>query len=444
VSLIGFVCLAAAVAAWILRPALLPAVLAVAALLPDTAAVRFGENAVSCCSVVAVVVAARLGWLLTRPRVRQRLREALRPVDRVLLAALAGYAVLITALGPAVFAGTPVTSPRNGLDLAGGGAVPLAYSVSNAAQLVYLLLGLAVAVYLVAEPRTDARILGLTFGGAAVLAVLSWALGPSWPHGVLDTMPFSYVNGQGRVRGTFAEPSILGVALAGGIAWFGARALRFRGATRWRAVAALAVSVVAAVLNRSGTLLVALGGIALLAVVVLVVRMLRRRPAARPAVLAGLAVVAAAAVLALTPPGAAVVDVLTGGKLHTESFSHRSSADLAALRVLTDTAGLGAGLGSDRASGLLTTELACLGVIGTLALFGLIARAAVGGLRRDLLAAPAWALVAVTIAQITAVPDASLPFLWLALGTTLAVRAARAAPRRGTRAARRAPSRVPE
>jgi hypothetical protein len=444
VSLLGFVCLAAAVAAWILRPALLPAVLALAALLPDTAAVRFGDNAVSCCSVVAVVVAARLAWLLTRPRVRQRLREVLRPVDRVLLVVVAGYAVLITAVGPALFAGTPVTSPRNGLDVAGGGAVPLTYSVSNAAQLVYLLLGLAVAVYLVAEPRIDARILGLTFGGAAALAVLSWALGPLWPHGLLDTMPFSYVNGQGRVRGTFAEPSILGVALAGGIAWFGARTLRGTGAARWRAAAGLAVCGVAALLNRSGTLLVALGAVALLAVVVLVVRALRRRPAARPAILVGLAVAVVAAVLALTPPGAAVVDLATGGKLHTESFSHRSAADLAALRVLADTAGLGAGLGSVRASGLLTTELACLGVIGALALFGLLARAAVGGLRRDVLAAPAWALVAVTVAQITAVPDASLPFLWLCLGAVLATRTTRAVPRRGTRVARRAPSRVPE
>jgi hypothetical protein len=151
------------------------------------------------------------------------------------------------------------------------------------------------------------------------------------------------------------------------------------------------------------------------------------------------AVIGATGALALGLTQLPLLYDLTVGSVERKasSFSYlaRGAANERSWQIFLETAGLGVGLGSHRPSSLFFLVLSCLGLVGTVLLAVLIAVA----LRRAARTEPAagWALLGVVVSGVIAVPDLSMPVIWV--GVAVCVGSGFDTPLRGyssTRAAR--------
>ncbi|MFP5236274.1 MAG: hypothetical protein ACLGSD_10250 [Acidobacteriota bacterium] len=95
------------------------------------------------------------------------------------------------------------------------------------------------------------------------------------------------------------------------------------------------------------------------------------------------------------------------------SAAVRLVADLYALRVAYDTYGIGAGLGSTRASSLIATTLGTIGVVGLVALVVLVTRLFQNELGEYFWLK--WAAAGLLLNMAFGVPDLALPLLWVPL-----------------------------
>jgi hypothetical protein len=155
---------------------------------------------------------------------------------------------------------------------------------------------------------------------------------------------------------------------------------------------------------------------------VIAVRRIWRRAGAAGKGLSYYAVAAICAAIVLVWQGRAVIDALFGAlpaKLATESFVNRLASDAAGIRILLQTLGLGAGLGSNRSSSLATTLLSCVGIIGSAAFAVLVVQAIRSSLREPETRLAGWGLISLLVAQMVAQPDLSTPLLWFLLGVCL-------------------------
>ena len=129
-------------------------------------------------------------------------------------------------------------------------------------------------------------------------------------------------------------------------------------------------------------------------------------------------ILAIVVVLAIVPVFREVLIVSTLQKGDSLSFAVRLSLDAYSLKVLSDTYGLGAGLGSYRPSSLGAALLGNMGIIGAYLFFAFIIK-----LFSQLLSASrrfgdtsfvmvAWMLCGLLIAQGLSLPDLSWPPLW--------------------------------
>ncbi|QBJ95982.1 hypothetical protein ERC79_08345 [Rhodococcus sp. ABRD24] len=334
----------------------------------------------------------------------------------------ATYSLLITAVGPWLFRGSPVFAARGGIDNqlgADGSSTELNYTISNAAQAVYLVLGIIIVAYFVRLNHVNPRIFELAIGIGLALAAARYALGSAWPADIFDNMPNIHYDVYGsRLRGTFAEPSVFGVFLGASVAYLVSALTRSRGAMTWAYIAALALALLEYVLSYSGTAFISLAVVGVIAVIAFAVR-----ARATTGKLAGPVFVAACAIPVLVAVAwPALVDVTTGltsQKLESESFFYRSQGDIESLRLFVDTIGLGLGLGSNRPSSLIVMMLSCVGVVGTVAFGVVLSRAIRGGLRMPAQRASVWALVATVVGQVAAKPDLAMPVMWLLLAICL-------------------------
>ena len=413
---------ALAVVAWGLwKPHRYATALALGGATPAGAALVAGSTAVPTFYFVALGALLLLAvQLVHRSHQRRRLEEAATPGMTPLLL-LALWAVVVTVAAPLLF---------DGMTVYASGGVPNELRAgqltsSNQAQLVYLVLSVAVVQLLARGAGARVEVVGLAAGATVLLsawAVLGRELGVPFPFGFFDNSPaFAYIDGAPggavRYRGIFSEPAGLAVACLVAVAYCTARLPHVRGARRVGVLVLLAVAAVLGAASTSTTFVVAAAALVMLAVVVWLVEVvLARRALTLPGV-AG----AAAAVAALPFVLPLVVQVLAdqvGAKVGTSSFRDRSGADSDSYRILFDTFGFGVGLGSNRPSSFLAGMLSTVGLIGTVlfAAVVLVLLARTWTLRDQ--RPVVWALLAALITKLVSGPDLNdtSGLLWLCLG----------------------------
>jgi hypothetical protein len=380
---------------------------------------------------------------LARPRrdgeSRRRFASDLAGVALVVWAAVIGIA------GPRIFSGLRVFDPALGVDSQVGNMSVLEPSLGNVAQLGYLTLGVAMLLVSGRLLPVDSRVLGSALWVALVLGALRMVAEPWWPHALLQNMPgYSYATPE-RLSGTFYEPSVLGLYLVAAACYFGVRLIRGPGRTRVAAICALGLVAVEFVANASGTALLGLVIVAGAGAVVLLARQLRAPRAGGPgARVQPWAVVLGTGALALGLTQLPALYDLTIGQAERKasSFSYlaRGLANERSWQLFLETAGLGVGLGSHRPSSLFFLVLSCLGALGTVLLVVLVVQALVAASRTPGGAAPGWALAGVLVSGVIAVPDLSMPVIWIGLAACLA---ATPSPGAAAELLQRAPAQVP-
>ncbi len=227
---VGGVALLLAVAGLVLRrPALCASALGFGAGVPATAGVSIGPVALSAFVVVALLLA-----VAPAPRSGAPVQD----VGVSLLIAFSCWALLVTAIGPWAFAGVPVLTPGKGVDDQVHAPSSLAYAIGNAAQVTYLLAGLAAARHLWRTGNRSARLSVAAWTGSALSAArgLLKAAGADVTAPFFDTLDISYsAPGDDRLRGIFSEPSELAAFSLAVVAYAAVRTARAEDARvrRW-------------------------------------------------------------------------------------------------------------------------------------------------------------------------------------------------------------------
>lgn len=408
-SLVGAFFLFLGIVSWTRSRTAFIVVLSASAPLITTAAVTVGGSSVPPfhllaipATVSALVTVAREGLVSPGPR---------------LLAGFAVWAMVVTAYSPALFAGLPVLEPRGGIDNAVQAPVALMYTVSMAAQVVYLMLGVGVVLFLSQSRQLQPGVLtpGVVLGTLASAATV-WEPVDRWVGPLFRDYASAQFNPfEVRHSGVFAEPSYLAAFSFAALLYCAHRALA---STGWRRAGLVAVAVAALVngfLTQSGTFAAAtaLAGVALL--VGGTVRLLRHGLPTW----AALTLIVGALVLALeNRPLLALFD-LVNEKLLTDSFGNRTESNVFSLDLLLDTWGLGAGLGANRPSSFALLLLSNVGIIG-FALYAALAVRAVRSAAAVIVWRPVATIVcALLLAKVLAEPALSTPLLWFGLGVCL-------------------------
>lgn len=419
-TLLGGLALVWAVAGIALRrPGLCAVALGFGAGVPASAGVVLGPVAIS----VFVVVAATVGCS-PAPRRGARLQDTAVS----LLVAFGVVALVVTAVAPWVFAGTPVLEPGKGVDLQVHAPASLTFTIGNAAQCVYLVTAVTAARFLWRTGTAPIALLVAAWTGTVLSAVRGAlrALALDRTAWLFDTLGGTY-SGEGdtRLRGVFAEPSELAAFSLAVVAFAAVRTVgRADGGHRTADRVLLVVAGGDLLASASGTAVVAGCLTAAALVAVFLVRFVRSGGVHVAPV--ALAAVTAAFVAVAAGPDALVPAVdIVADKMTSQSLDARSAADAIGMTVLTDTSGFGAGLGSNRSSSFVVTLLSTTGIAGTglflAALLGLLWRSA-----RTAGAAPAAAgLFGLLVAKTVSAPDLSTPLLWVLIATCVQLGAAR-------------------
>jgi hypothetical protein len=413
---------------------------------PVGAALAFGDTAVPTFYFVALGAAAGLALgLLSRTRRFQTL-DAPRIPGVAALVFLTLWAVLITLAAPLLFDGMSVLSPGGAEGRLSAGVV----TPSNVAQIIYLVLGVCVVVFLARSPRTVPQIIGTAAGLATVLsfwAYLHSTFGAPYPIGFFDNSPaFVFIETAPgdvqRFRGIFSEPAGLATSSLVTAAYMLSRAPQVRALRRLGVLLVAAIALFLGAISTSATFFVAGLALLLLSAVVFLSKFVLRRGPLNPLSVT----VACAAVIAslwLLPILATAIDEVVSEKVASSSFSERSGANTLSYELLFRTFGLGVGLGSHRPSSFLAALLSTIGIVGTV-LFAI----AVGTLIREGYAVRAfrpvvWALTALLITKFVSGPDLAdtSGILWMSLGVLAHAAVAR---RTGARAAASAATSRPD
>jgi hypothetical protein len=389
--------------------------LAVSCGLATTVAAQVAGNGVPLFYAVGLGAAA---LLLTIPG------RATPPFAWLLVFAL--WTIMITAIGPAIFEGVGVLTARSGIDRSVQAPEPLRYSISNCAQVLYLLIGIAAATYLARHPKTRVSLPAWAFGAGVLLSFLRLVAirtGLPWPEGFFDNSPnFRYIEasatGAQRFRGIFPEPSGLAGFSIVAVTYFATTARRYPGAFRWFSCGAILMSLVNLAASTATTAIVGGCAVAIVLAAWWVVRFVGGRVTLHPGAAVAICVGIGAGAFFLFGAGvlASAAEDVTD-KLDSWSFLARSGADLYSLGLVLNTGGIGVGLGSNRPSSLWPMLLSSVGLIGT-ALFITAVAVVVKRAWPAVEARPAiYALAAFLLVKSIVGSDLNSPaILWLLLG----------------------------
>jgi hypothetical protein len=331
---------------------------------------------------------------------------------------LIGFAVLGTVSAfvlPVVFAGMPVYDPSLGIDAGMVFRPPLELGLGNFAQAGYLGIQ-ALVVWAAACSPSSLSVSRRAYTGAFYLLVavisiqlICKELRVSFPYSVLQNNPGYYMEDTAidlRLPGTFAEPSMAGVALSMFFAGFLAQFLCGKGKILRVLVAAAAVGIVAS----SGSLIAV--GITTLALLTFPPKKESGTPPASvgPRRMAMIAVIAVAA--AISPLRTTLMSQ-TVDKEYSNSFVKRAAADIYAVDLAASTNWVGVGLGSNRPSSLITALLSNLGVVGCIGFFLMFVRLLSNATGDS--AWIRWSGVAIVVDMAIGVPDVTSSILWIVM-----------------------------
>jgi hypothetical protein len=332
---------------------------------------------------------------------------------------------------PHVFAGTLVSVPRAGGDEE---FAPLQWSLSNFAQAGYLTLNVGTIMYALHVVRTrhqTEQLMKALYG--AVFIVVSIGFGQflaaqggwDFPYETFNNNPgYSQgidqdVGSVRRVNSTFTEPSNAGSYLAAITCGMLASFLAGRRGIGWF-LALLGVTTTL-FLTTSTTGFAALSiGVCVLLVYFNPFREAkgRRKSSALGWVVILVVFGVVGSVLLLTPDLLQAVLTTTVEKGESYSLWVRLANEVHSMQIVLETYGLGVGLGSNRSSGLLPTILSTVGIIGTALFTRLlyqISKSFPGRTARNSLQMGFWALLAMIISEVVAVPDVNRSALWALL-----------------------------
>ncbi len=409
-TVIGIAFVSLALYCFFQRPSWLFGVLIVASLFEASSAFNGGGRGVQPYYVVALLVVLRA--FLDRKR-RFDGAPSFNGRSALLVFALIGVGSALVL--PVVFAGVPVYSPSLGLEEGFALRPPLSLSQSNFAQAAYLLLQVLVvwaAAALSPFSRSTRKFYVFTFYllvSVIFLQLSCRGLGLQFPYKMLQNNPGYYmedISTDLRPPGTFAEPSMAGLALTMFLVGFLSEYLAGEG-SRWRVLVALAA--VGVVSSSSSVIATVIVGAAMF-----VVSGKNGIGSSRPRHQLSkiLFIVIVAVALGLSPLKDTLISQ-TVGKGDTDSFAKRLTADVYALDLAASTHWIGVGLGSNRPSSLLASLLSNLGALGSACffiLFILLLSNAKGNARWV-----RWSAAAVIADMIIGVPDITTVSLWVVM-----------------------------
>jgi hypothetical protein len=398
--------------------------LLVASIFQAASAVDVAERGIQPCYLIE-------GFIIVRAILNQLLPKAIPPAmpnSRWLLA-FAGISTASALLLPVVFAGMPVYAPKVGIDEGFLNRPPLSLGLNNAAQGGFLIWHI-VAAYAIrwlpfSSSKTRKALLAAFY--LVVFFVFSQSLchfaGITYPDSLTRNNPGYQISdltlevSGARNPGSFSEPSFAGAFLVFFCIGFIADYLEEEGSALRVVVALLASSVVAS----SGSLFTIL-----IFVLALLIRntpfrfpwFVNVRRFKRVAWILLILVTPLTLVLVVSPAYRETLASSTVFKGDTGSFQFRTASDLYALQLLLRTYGLGVGMGSNRASSLLTSMLSNIGVAGCFAFAIFISR-----LFNDIKRAPwiVWAFWALLLNMVIDIPDVTFPTLWVVIMLALSL-----------------------
>lgn len=394
--------------------------LAFAAVTPTGAALVMGGLAVPTFYVVAMGATVAL-------IARELMREpsdlgATQPTTPGLTALIALWVLgfLLTLVSPLLFDGMTVYSaPAIEQHLAAG-----VVTESNIAQILYLGLSVAVVAYLAKAPWAGPQTVGIALAGSVLLSLWAWSdqFGVPFPPLVFDNSPtFTYLEafpgGAPRERGIFSEAAGLGSSCLAAMAYATSRIWSTRGVARWLNVGLLVISTFLGFVSTSTTFYIAAAALVGLGLVVPPLSAVVERRGLPVAAVLGVFGCVLIAVWAV-PWIVTQLNLIVSDKVTSFSYEDRSGADDASTRIFFDTFGLGVGLGANRGSSFLFTQLSSLGVFGVfllgLGIWQLVSKNWVHREVRPII----WTVAALLIFKVIAGPDLAdtTGLLWLCFG----------------------------
>lgn len=330
--------------------------------------------------------------------------------------------VVATVACPIIFAGTPVYAVKEGID--SPLRPPLEIGLNNAAEGGFLVIHV-MALYAILLVRTSLRSLNKAFM-VAFFFLLLFIFGQSlsnithipFPDSIIRNNPGYGLAGTDRMTfglrspGSFSEPSFCGAMVAFYFGCFLAQYFSGKGPL-WRVLA----SMVAAALVLSSGALAAMAliwlGLCLQHFPFRFPWYLKVRPLVRIVLIASFVAVPVVLTLAASPVVRELALGLTVNKGETASFANRTNADLDALRMLLQTAGLGLGLGSTRGSSLIPTMLSNIGLMGVIsfAMFYIGLLSAIAKEYRWYI----WGALGMMLSMCIDISEITVPILWMSI-----------------------------
>lgn len=412
VSAVGGVFAVLGLFTWLFRPQAFILVLAASGAFFSTAAITVAGNSVPPFYFLAVLatLSAAASWLRGH-----RVRHPAVPILAVFLV----WSAVITAAGPAIFAGISILDPRGGIDSQVLEPGSLTYTPSMAAQVVYLALGIGVAFFLAQSRDVGPSFLSQTFFWGSVTSVLALVPGLREP---VDQLFRNYASAgynvyEQRHAGIYVEPSLLAMFSIAAVAYGIYRLPRARGGEKIVIYLTVLASLINISLSASGT--AALSIVVLIAVAFVGYSYGFLIRGARLPVAGVLVMPFFFATLLLPNPITNAIFDIIEGKSGSQSFRARTASDLFSLDLTFKTYGLGVGVGANRPSSFATMLVSSVGIVG----FVLFVVAIVLVMRRAAARAD-WvpvvvALFALMVAKVIAEPALSTPVMWLAIGGCL-------------------------
>lgn len=390
-------------------------------------------------AVVVVILLFALAGLLIEHRVRLPKTLGLFCFLLILFTIVAALGALVL---PHLFSGIGVYSPRAGIDDQYHNLTALSPSLSNLAQVLYLVLNVLLVLYAVMRVhngRSIARwVSAIHWSSALAVTIGYYQLVAYYAH---LPVPYSFLYSAGgraqgfaemasemkRVNSTFTEPSALAAFLVSYVTFVSVLWLQGR-----REKYPLLLGVAAALLAVLSTSSTAYVGLALLIIGLflryglapLIVQAKMHRKALVLFVSVFLCVGIMAVVIGSIRGGDTALlseTIYKGGSL---SYVHRTASDINAIVLLKTTFGLGVGLGSDRPSSFAALLLSNTGVIGGVLFFGFIwalyktAGRVSWSLGQNsqlgtVLVAAVWSLIIQIVLMCVSQPDLSSPTFWV-------------------------------
>jgi hypothetical protein len=325
---------------------------------------------------------------------------------------------------PVVFAGIPVYDPKIGIDDGLLIHPPLSLGLNNLAQAGFLIWHLVTAYALLAINLSAKKTRKLYIIAFYLLVSFIFAqslcqvVGIKFPDSLIRNNPgyaiadLTFASNATRIPGTFTEPSFAGAFLVFYCVGFIAEYFAGKGSSLRVVISLLACGLVAS----SGSLAVLPLCILALLICYSPFRFpwyINVRQTKKLTWILFLIAVPIAIALIGSSNYRNTLMTVTVSKGDTGSFINRTASDLYALGLLLQTHFIGVGLGSNRASSLITSLLSNIGVVGFMA-FGFFYFRLFANLSKQN-AWLKWAAFALIMNMCIDVPDVTFPTLWIAI-----------------------------